>query len=132
MTGKITFPPEIDPASWEGGTILFDRGRWLLRPGDLVRVDLRGGETGPGFYVPVSAILEKSAQSYVFAVESSGGGDQVRRIEVSVFEAVDTLRRIEARGDQPLAAGTQVVADGALFLTDGEAVNVAEKVEVGR
>lgn len=132
VTGKMTFPPEIDAASWEGGTILFDRQRWLLRPGDLVRVDLRGGETGPGFYVPVSAILEQSGQSYVFAVESSGEGDRARRIEVSVFEAVDTLRRIQARGDQPLQAGMQIVADGALFLTDGEAVNVAEEVEVRR
>lgn len=131
VTGKVTFPPEIDPDSFDG-TVLFDRQRWLLRPGDIVRVDLRGGQTQPGFYVPVSAILEKSGQSFVFAVESSEGGDRVRQLEVKVSEPVDTLRRIEALGDQPLKADMQIVADGALLLTDGEVVSVTKEVEVRR
>ncbi len=132
VTGRLTFPPQIDPATFEGGEILFGRERWMLRPGDLVRVDLRGGAAQPGFYLPVDAILEKSGQSYVFAVESSAGRDRVRQIEVQVFEAIDTLRRVEALGDQPLTAGMRIVAGGALFLADQEVVNVAEEVQLRR
>lgn len=132
VAGQLTFAPEIDPESWDGDTILFDQQRWLLRSGDLVSVDLSGGKTPPGFYVPVNAILERSGRTYVFAVESSGGGARVRRVEVEVSDRSGTLRRIEAAGAGRLKAGTRIVADGALFLHDGEQVNVAEEVEVRR
>jgi multidrug efflux pump subunit AcrA (membrane-fusion protein) len=132
VTGALTFPQGVDEQTWQGDTILFDRQRWLLRPGDLVGVDLSGGKTQPGFYVPTDSILEKSGKHYVFAVESDDGGDRVRAVAVDVRQSMGTSRRIEATGDEPLTAGMRIASSGALFLTDGESVNVVEEAEVNR
>ena len=114
----------------DGDTVLYVRERWRLRPGDIVRVDLEGSTVEVGLYVPTDTILEKSGKTYVFAVESLGEADQVRQIEVDVFDDVGTLRRIEAAGDATLEAGMKIVANGALFLTDGEKVTVVDEMEV--
>ena len=76
--------------------------------------------------------MEQSGANFVFAVSESPKGDTARRIEVTVHETVGTLRKIEAAGDQPLVPGTNVVAAGAAFLVDGESINVARQVELGR
>jgi len=132
VAGAVTYPDGTDERTWNGESMLFDRERWLLRPGDLVGVDLEGDVTPPGVYVPSNAILTAGDKSYVFRVDSSEAGSVARRIEVRVHESVNTLRRIEAAGDPPLAEGMQLVLDGALFLNDGEPINVAAPVEVGR
>lgn len=131
--GALEFPSDIDAQSWAGGEILLDQQRWLLRPGELVGVDLGGGGIPTGFYVPVDAITEKSGVNYVFVVESADAdGEQVRSVQVHVRDDYGTLRRIEAAGDRTLEPNMQIVAAGAAFLTDGEAINVAEEVEVRR
>jgi len=130
--GALKFPPDIDAKSWAGSEILLDQQRWLLRPGELVGVDVRGGDIPTGFYVPVDAITEKSGANYVFVVEPTKGGEQARRIQIHVKDDHGTLRRIEAAGDGTLEPNMRIVADGAAFLTDGEAINVAEEVEVRR
>ena len=89
----------------DGDTVLYVRERWRLRPGDIVRVDLDGDTVPSGLYVPTNTILEQSDRTYVFVVESSGETDQVRQVEVNIFEDVGTLRRIEAVGDVMLEAG---------------------------
>ena len=131
ITGKLTLPPGAEEA-WTGDQVFYDSERWELRPGDLVSVDLSASGKQPGFFVPLDAIMEKTGTNYVFVVEPSENGDTVRRVEVSVHEAVGTLRRIEAIPDQQLGAGAKIVAAGAVFLVDGERVNVAEEVEVKR
>jgi len=131
--GALEFPPDVDANSWAGSEILLDQQRWLLRPGELVGVDMRGKEIPTGFYVPVDAITEKSGANYVFSVESANtGGEKARRIQVHVRDDYGTLRRIEAAGDGSLTPNMQIVATGAAFLTDGEAINVAEEVEAQR
>lgn len=132
VTGRMTYPAGIDAARWEGGTVLLEQNRWLLRPGDLVAVDLSGRPPSPGFYVPLDAILNKAGKSYVFLVDSSGPQAVARQVEVRVGETLGTLRRIESVEEGVLAAGeSRIVRDGALFLRDGEPLNVTRQVEVG-
>ena len=130
IAGGIAAP--TGDTAWDGDVLLYDRERWLVRPGDLVGVDQRGSTITPGLYVPVEAIMEQSGATYVFAVNESPDGDAVRRIEVSLHDNVDTLRRIEAVDGQSLAVGARVVAAGAAFLVDGEEINVAKEVELVR
>jgi multidrug efflux pump subunit AcrA (membrane-fusion protein) len=109
-----------------GGKILLDRQNWRLRPGDLVGVELSGGRLAAGFFVPMDAIRSSGPDSFVFEVSEG----RAKRVSVKVSEGPNTLKRIEATGNDPLAAGMQLVAGGVHYLTDGEAVNVVEEVQV--
>jgi hypothetical protein len=107
-------------------TVPYVRERWLLRPGDIMRVDIDAETPAPGLYVPLNVILEESGKTYVFVAETKGQTTNAKRVEVNVIDVLGTKRRIEAAGKTPLKAGTRIVAEGALFLTDGEAVTVIE------
>jgi hypothetical protein len=130
LAGNVT-PPD-GQTTWDGDKLLYDVQRWLMRPGDLVGVDQAARAVQPGIYVPMDAIMERSGVNYVFLLVESEEGDAVRRVQVGVHESVGTLRRIEAAGDQPLEAGSTMVAAGAAFLVDGERVNVARQVDIRR
>lgn len=131
VAGAVAYPAGNNAATWQDNTILLDRKRWMLRPGDVVGVDLRGRANRPGYYVPEDAILEQSGRTYIFLVDDSDA-PQAKRVEVEVGDSADTLRRIRAIGDPPLPDGHWIAADGALFLVDGERVNVVKEVEVRR
>jgi len=130
------FNPEIDRLSgplmgpgleeFKGGNVLFDRPRWLVRPGDLVLVDLTGKPLTPGFYVPMDVISEQSGQYFVHIVDPDSGG-VAEQVEVNVFESFNTQRRIEATGDVDLTEGMQLIAKGTHFIVDGERVLVAKE-----
>lgn len=129
VTGRVI--PPAGQERWNGKEVLYEVERWMLRPGDLVGVDLGGDQTQPGVYVPLDAIMERSGAYYVFEVDESPDGDSARRVEVTVHETSGTLRRIEAV-EGTLAEGAKIVAGGAAFLVDGESVNVAKEVEARR
>jgi multidrug efflux pump subunit AcrA (membrane-fusion protein) len=119
IAGKLELPKEL-AAGFNGGQILFDRPQWLVRPGDLVAVNLKGNLLPKGFYVPISVISENSGKFSVFAVDSG----VVRRVEVNVFETVNTSRRIEPVDTAALVEGVELVAKGTHYLVDGERVLV--------
>jgi multidrug efflux pump subunit AcrA (membrane-fusion protein) len=125
IAGPLTIPSELADG-FDGGKVLFDRPRWLLRPGDLVSVSLSGESFASGFYVPMNVISEQSGRYFVHIVDPDGGG-VARKVEVKVLDAVNTQRRIEAIGDIELTEGTQLIAKGTHFIVDGEAVLVAEE-----
>lgn len=126
IAGELIMPQGM-AAPFDGGKILFDRPQWMVRPGDLVAVNLSGQPITPGFYVPMNVISEQSGEYFVHVVDSAGGG-VARKVKVNLFEAVNTSRRIEAAGDGELTEGTQVIAQGTHFIVDGEPVSVAEEV----
>ena len=128
VAAKLILPE--DASSWDEKKILFQRKRWRLRPGDLVGVDLSGGESLPGFYVSLSAIVDKSGEFFVFVAEpSEGGGSQAKRIEVALRETIGTRQRIESAGEVTLKEKMRVILDGVHFLVDGEKINVAEVIK---
>jgi multidrug efflux pump subunit AcrA (membrane-fusion protein) len=128
VAGELTLPPDV-PEPWTGDAILLDRPRWLLRPGDLVGVEL-GGESKTGFYVPLNSLNVNQENKSIFAVSDDGGKERLRQIQVRTFQTVGKLVRVESTGDEPLKSGMRLVAGQAHYLSDGETVVVVESVEV--
>ena len=127
VLGELVLPEGATELT--GDTVLFERKQWLLRPGDMVGVDLNETRMPKGFYVPIDAINERSEKHYVFVVEGNESNFHVRQTQVNVSDGPNTLKRVESIGDQSLTAGTQIVLGGVHYLTDGEAVNVASEME---
>lgn len=125
VLGRLVLPEGM--TKFSGDTVLFEREPWLVRPGDLAKVDLVEKRMPRGFYVPIDAINEKSGSHYVFVVD----GEKVRQVEVSIADGPNTLKRIAAAPDEDeeLTEDTQIVLGGVHYLTDGESVNVAAEVE---
>ena len=125
LIGKLDLPDGM--TEFAGDTVLFEREQWLLRPGDLAKVDLVDSRMPRGFYVPMDAINEKSGKHYVFVVEGDAA-KKVRKVEVAIADGPNTLKRIAAAGGQELLDGSQIVLGGVHYLVDGEAVNVAAEL----
>ncbi len=119
IAGQLKLPEEMS-AGFTGSQILFDRPQWLVRPGDLVTVNMYGNRLPEGFYVPISAISENSGRYFVHAVDSG----TARRVEVNVFETMNTSRRIEPLDAAALVDGVELIAKGTHYLVDGEPVLV--------
>ena len=120
---------EGEPSEWNGDTLMLDSGgQWMLRPGDLVKVDLTAGDQVVGYYVPMDAICRQGSQTFLFAVEESNGETIVKKLPINVvsetkLRATSSLRRIEPVGSGSLE-GIRYVTEGAHYLIDGEPVNV--------
>jgi hypothetical protein len=105
----------------DGGRVVYYSERWLVRPGDIVDVDLAERPVEPGFFVPVQAIYAEGDDRFVFAVEREQGGPVASRLRVSVTDQVGELVRIEA---PELGDGLEVVVEGSQYLVPGSAVQV--------
>ncbi len=111
----------------DGGEVLLVRERWLLRPGDVVTVGMRGPELERGFYVPEEAIQFDGQSHFVYGIETEEDGRQAAiLVEVRVGATVGALQRIEAVADGLLAEGMRLVLRGAHYVADGEAINPIE------
>ena len=128
---------EGEPANWNGDTVIRSSGgQWMLRPGDLVEVDLSGNDELDGFYVPMNAITRKKGQAFIFAVDESSGESFAKRVPIKLIaetqsRVTSSMRRIEPAESSSLD-GIMYVVDGAHYLIDGEPVNVTERPEVGQ
>src|SRR5690606_33709164 len=79
IAGQLEFP-DNPREQWDGLTLFLDNGKqWLLRPGDLVSVNIDPDFIEPGFHVPVSAVYQSEKSSSIFVVE----GSTAKRIEVN-------------------------------------------------
>jgi multidrug efflux pump subunit AcrA (membrane-fusion protein) len=119
--------------AWEGGkAILDDGGRWLLRPGDVVDLELETQKTQSGIFVPIEAIYEDSGNTSVFVVESSSGASVARMVPVNVIvddgEAAASTQRIQSVSGDSLD-GAIVVTKGVHYLSDGQKVNVTNTAD---
>ena len=132
IAGALDIPKD-ESAKWDGETVLFERNQWLLRPGDLVRVNLANTEARAGFYVPIAAISEEPGSHSVYSVATDPAGEaKAERRKVKVFDGPGTLKRIESADDRPLSDGMQVVVGGVYYLHDGDSVRVIKEEEVSR
>ena len=130
---------ELDPATdiiaggivgevEDGGKLVLVRERWLGRPGDVVRVAMKGKETPPGFYIPEDAIQFDGAGYHVAVAEGAADGtQQVAIVPITPGETVGSLRLI----DGTLEAGMKVIVEGAHYVTDGEKVRTISEEAVG-
>ena len=119
-------------SEWTGVTMLFEHGsRWLLRPGDVVQVDLAGKDAVPGLFVPIEAIQESSGRTSVFVIESTGDGSTVKEVEVRVpndqGSQATSARRIEPTTESINLEGQNIVVEGVHYLIDGQTVVVTGK-----
>lgn len=120
----------IEANQWVGDSVSLDSGsQWMLRPGDLVNVDLSGQNVLPGFYVPLQAIYQDSGVTSVFVAIDG----VAKKIDVQVIDSenLDTGAMIQVESDE-LIEGMPVIIGGVHYLTNGESVRiVSAKSEAG-
>ena len=131
MVAGELFVDDGDAESWSGDRILFDQERWLLRPGDLVRVDLGADQSEPGLYVPMRAIRHESGRTFVFVVDQGTTPPRARQVEVrftgsSGGNGHRSLQKIDPI-DAELPDGSKIVVEGVHFLHDGEPIAEADQ-----
>lgn len=123
-----------EPNAWDGKQIYLNTSsRWMLRPGDLVKIDLSMADTSDGYYLPMDAIARRDDKSFIFAVEEAEGETRVKRLPIKVVGEIrnattSSLQRIEPVGEYSLE-GIRCVTAGAHFLIDGEQVRVVSQPE---
>lgn len=115
------------PKSWQGDTMLLNSGsRWLMRPGDVVEVDLADKNTKPGIFVPAGAIQESSGKTSVFVVETKGKQSTVQKVEIRISDRLGyratSTHRVESVAEGVHLEGKQIVVEGAHYLLDGQRV----------
>ncbi len=115
------------PDDFAGGDVVVLDKRWVLRPGDVVDVQLEPEAHPPGVFVPASAIVRDGERAFVYVVEPDGSQGILRRTEVALGAGTGALLRI---GDRPVAGGHPIVATGTHVLRDGSAVQISTLQDV--
>ncbi|QDV40806.1 Macrolide export protein MacA [Stieleria neptunia] len=108
--------------NWDGESVVLDGGsQWMLRPGDLVNIDLSEEGSELGFHVPVEAIFKTSDTSSLFVVRNG----RVDEIPVTLVpgDNLDEGSMMQVMSPE-LREGMQVVRDGVHLLRSGQTVNV--------
>ena len=155
FVGDLTVPEGEDKDKWAGDTIYLDEGdRWMLRPGDLAKVDLSLKDVQEGYFVPMDAIVREGSRKYLFLIDESGENQpKVEQVEIRLLDgtenqndesnesnsteaSVDTkdqlssLMRVEAvpgeNGKKVSLEGRKYVVKGTHYLRAGEVVKVVE------
>ncbi len=117
--GKISF---ADPSfSKETGTFLvratFANPKGTLRPGQFVRVHVRGATRPNAIVVPQRAVQQGAKSHFVWVVGKDGKAER-RAVEPGPWSGDDWVI------DQGLRAGEQVVVDGAIRVAQGAQLKV--------
>ena len=108
------------PENWDGESVVLDPGsEWMLRPGELVSVDLADQNETKGFFVPFDAIDEEAGQAFLYVVKDSRASKVA--VDVVSRDNLDLGSMIEIQSPE-LNEGMLVVVRGVHFLNDGEKV----------
>ncbi len=112
---------------WTGSEVVLDSGpHWMLRPGDLVDIDISGASSRNGFFVPMDAIYNQTGNTFIF-VEENGKARQIQvtrppRKATSESELITgSLVQIES---PELVDGLNLIVGGVHFLSDDQSVRV--------
>ncbi|SFU66971.1 membrane fusion protein, multidrug efflux system [Nitrosospira multiformis] len=109
--------------SEETGTFLvrtqFINPEGVLRPGQFVRVQLKGAVRPNSILVPQRAVLQGAKSHYVWVINKEGKADR-RDVEVGDWQGEGWFI------NHGLVAGERVVVDGAVRLSPGAAVKVVD------
>lgn len=115
---------------WDGDKLLYqNEGQWLLRPGDLVKVDLSDNTNSTGYFVPIDSIGYELEETFIFLLDESD--NTVERVNVRMMrdEATETVVAIEPIDTSISLEGRRYVSRGAHYLIDGENVRPVESEE---
>ena len=114
----------------DGNKVVLVRERWLLRPGQTVKVDLQHGHLPVGFYVPIHAVIREGTGYHVFTVGSGENPEQqVKRVDVKIGKNFGTHVEIIPAGADDLKEAMKIVVDGANYIRDGDLINTIEEVK---
>ncbi|MFW5870171.1 MAG: HlyD family efflux transporter periplasmic adaptor subunit [Candidatus Sumerlaeota bacterium] len=114
-------PPDLR----EGGRAALVPERWLLRPGDIVDVEMEKREQKAGFYLPMDALHGDEGETKILYVVDPDG--IARRMKVRVEGAAGTMQRVVGKD---LREGMRVVTAGGAYLQAGERVRVVPEAQV--
>lgn len=121
--GRITF---IDPSfNPQTGTFLLraevaNTGN-TLRPGQFVRAKVKGAIRPNAIVVPQRAIMQGAKSHFVWVIDREGKAEQ-RMVETGDWTGDDWVV------NNGLKAGERIVVDGAMRVTTGAPLNVAESI----
>ncbi len=128
IAGRLT-NSEQTTEPWNGTQVrIVPERRWMLRPGDLVKVDLGGSSGSTGIFVPINAIVFDQQKTYLMILSDAEEATTVNRVEVVMVSrsgdrAESSIRQVTAKNGESLA-GKNFVVSGAHFLVDGQTVRV--------
>ena len=128
IAGKLSVE-DGDPNYWNGTEIVIDKGQgqWMLRPGDLVEVDLSDSVAEPGLFVPMDAVARFGGESFLFVIDTKDGNTVVKKTAVDIVPSdnnpLSSVLQIESNDIDSLV-GKKYVTKGTHYLRDGEAVRV--------
>lgn len=93
-----------------------------LRPGTLLKVRIEGHGDPGTMRIPFPALVHRQDRDFVYVIEGRGPDCSVkaRPVDVAKTDGRDVLLR------QGLKASERIVAEGAFFLEDGQAVRILE------
>ncbi|MEP3477904.1 MAG: HlyD family efflux transporter periplasmic adaptor subunit [Fuerstiella sp.] len=120
---------EGTPEQWNGDTLKIDSGgQWMLRPGDLVNVNLAVEQATQGYFVPMDAIVREDQNSYIFVVDALGEATSAKKVAIRVVDmsggdSTSGMRRIEPVEGESFD-DLQLITQGAHYLVDGEPVKL--------
>ncbi|QDV61772.1 efflux RND transporter periplasmic adaptor subunit [Crateriforma conspicua] len=128
LAGALEFPDE-DRDQWNGCNLVFDAGpQWMLRPGDLVSVNLSTRKAEDGFFVPLDCIHEESGTTSLFVLHREGDQEIAHRVKVNVIlpdhVEAGTMVQVQAIEPESITAGDQIIVGGVHYLNDGQVVTV--------
>ncbi|MBP8980746.1 MAG: efflux RND transporter periplasmic adaptor subunit [Syntrophobacterales bacterium] len=118
-----------DPSfSKETGTFLIkatmDNPKGILKPGQFVRVRLKGAVRPNAIVVPRRAVFEGAKGQFVWCVDKDGHAE-VRHVTVGEWHDDDIFIT------SGLNAGDRVIVDGVMMLAEGMPVKILEKKTPG-
>lgn len=119
-----------NPEQWNGTQVVVDSGsRWMLRPGDLVKVDLSSTEVIDGYFLPLTAIARGDRESAIFVLDESQQQTRARRIAVKILDGGQDAATSRFCHFEPVdeisLEGLRCITHGVHYLVDGEPVNAA-------
>ena len=128
IAGKLNLSSE-QAAKWTGTKLKVVPARqWMLRPGDLVKVDVAGSGNRGGFFVPMDAIVYDNQKTYLMIVSRENDLTTVKRHQVVIQPQVEgqstsAIRQVSSFDQKPMD-GFQFVTKGAHYLTDGQEIQI--------
>ena len=130
IAGKLLLP-ENEASQWNGIKLRVEaKQNWLIRPGDVVQVDLSSKKREEGLYIPINAVVHKGGKTFLMTLENeSAGVATVKKHAIKLLTKSDDktsspIREIQATEE---LIGKRYVTQGAHFLIEGQRVSVIKK-----